>query len=414
MNKVLVAILASGLTAGLSTSAVALDFQFSGGYTIEGYYLSATDGAGFDLTTDGAGSDAFYAHTFQILTETRVNDPITVHGDFRLADDTVWGADDTPTLLNGSARIFDIHKIFMDYDSPLGRFRVGRTPAGLWYGDFLNTDTHGNRIMWWPNLLPEAWGLLLYTEKVEENDDNSETTDQDTDRYHLGISHQGDRGLGAVAYDHYRVAATDSGYGELQIFGDYTFGKFSLQVEAHHKFGDDQADTAVDYDAWAAVIEINYRVDNLEAGLTYFYASGDDEGSASDNEAFFGADGGLGEDFQPLYILTGYYGGILNEHVGATSVGDDGVHGYGFNADYQLAAKLTLHAALGYAEVDREPAGSEKDLGWEFNLGAAYNLLDNLVYEARFGYLAGGDYFRNGADDAEDVTLVSHHLAMVF
>ncbi len=414
MKKIIAALLAPGMIACMSSSATACDVTVSGGYTVGGYHLSATDGAGFDMTTDGAGSDAFYAHTFQILPVMKVNDPITMHGDIRLADDTVFGVDDTTTIDDGSTQRLNIHKIYMNYDSPLGMFRVGRTPAGQWYGNFLNTDNHGSRIMWWPAMLAKPWEILLYTEKVAEDDDNSATTDQDTDRYHFGISHEGEKGLGAMAYDHYRVAATDSGYDDVQIYGGYKINDLNLEIEAVHRFGDDQTDTTVDYDSWAAMVGVNAAFGNLETGLVYFYASGDDEGSANDNEAFFNSTGGLGEDFQPLYILTGYFGGLLNQHVGSTSIDDDGVHGYCLYADQHLTEKLALHAALGYAEVDEEPAGREDDLGWEFNLGAAYNLLDNFVYEARFGYMAGGDYFRIGTDDAEDVTLLSHHLTMEF
>lgn len=414
MKTIRAAIVVPGLLTFFGTSAAAFDLTLTGGYTVGGHYLSATDGSGFDMTTDGGGSDAFYAHTFQILPEIRVSDPITMRGDIRLADDTVFGADDTTTLAGGGTQHLNIHKVYMNYTSPLGVFRIGRTPAGEWYGNFLNTDNHGSRIMWWPSLLPEPWDLLAYTEKVAEDDDNSEKTDQDTDRYHLGLSHRGEKGLGAMAYDHYRVAATDSGYGDMQVFGDYRLNNVHLQIEALHRFGDDQTDTAIDYDAWAAMVDLNGNLAGTTAGLLYFYASGDDESTAADNEACFDSAGGLGEDFQPFYILTGYFGGLLNEHVGSTSIDDDGVHGYGLYADHQLTEKLTLHAALGHAEADEEPAGREDDLGWEWNLGATYLLLENLVYEARFGYLAGGDYFRIGTDDAENVTLLSHHLTMEF
>lgn len=414
MKKIIAATLVPGMFACMSASATALDLMVSGVYTVGGYQLSATNGSGFDMTTDGAGADAFYAHTFQVLPVMKVSEPITMHGDIRLADDTVFGTDDTNTLVDGETQRLNIHKIYMNYDSPLGIFRVGRTQAGLWYSNFLNTDRNSNRIMWWPTLLPKPWEMLLYTEKVAEDDDNSVTTDQDTDRYHFGISHEGEQGLGALAYDHHRVAATDSGYGEAQIYGGYKINNLNLQIEAVHRFGDDQADTTIDYDSWAAMVDVNGSFAGTTAGLLYFYASGDDEGSAGDNEAFFDSTGGLGEDFQPLYILTGYFGGLLNQHVGSTSIDDDGVHGYCLYADQQLTEKLVLHAALGYGEVDEEPAGRDDDLGWEFNLGAVYNLLDNLAYEARFGYLAGGDYFRIDSNDAEKVTLLSHHLTMEF
>jgi opacity protein-like surface antigen len=97
-----------------------------------------------------------------------------------------------------------------------------------------------------------------------------------------------------------------------------------------------------------------------------------------------------------------------------------GVHGVVLAADYAVSDRLKLHGAIGWAQADEAEitgyTNRDDDYGWEYNLGAAYKLLDNLTYEAHFGYLDTGDYFKSTAttDDTENVYLLTHSLTMTF
>ncbi len=89
---------------------------------------------------------------------------------------------------------------------------------------------------------------------------------------------------------------------------------------------------------------------------------------------------------------------------------------YVFTMDHQCTDLLTLHAGVGYAMADDEPAGRGDEYGWEADLGASYELMENLRYEAHFGYLNIGDFFDgDGAhEDVDDIYLLTHHLTMTF
>jgi opacity protein-like surface antigen len=95
-----------------------------------------------------------------------------------------------------------------------------------------------------------------------------------------------------------------------------------------------------------------------------------------------------------------------------------GVHAVIAAADYAVSNQLSLHGAIGWAQADEEQAvGQDDEYGWEYNVGAAYKLLDNLTYEAHFGYLDTGDFF-NGAGNTPDITenvyVLTHSLTMTF
>ena len=451
MKKALVTVAALGLVAGVASNAAAVDFSVKGKYMLEGYSISDTTAntAGVDLAGP-SDSDAYWVHTFQILPTMKVNDKVSMSGDIRIFKEAMWGTgqDDGTTYL-------DFDKIWMDYMSPVGKIRVGRVEIATFGGSFLNSSASGNRIMWWPSFVTKPWELLLFTQKSTEGDGPTveganAKSDADTDVYKAYIAHTSDAGKGAIEYIYTRNAnsATLDETGEpnsldnhsIGLWGKYKLSNFTIEAEAAHKWGDasntEDTMTVTDWDAWAAMLDVTANLNNLNVGLMYFYASGDSQSQDSDNEAAMSAfGGGTGDDFMPLYILTGDHTGILNDDRAGfgdgqyAGVAAAGVHAFILHADYKVSDKLTLKGSIAYAQADEETqvnnagayqgggyAGRDDEYGWEYNIGAAYKLLDNLTYEAHFGYLDTGDFFKSSAtnDDVNEITLMSHHLTMTF
>ena len=448
MKKVLVTVAALGLVAGVASTAAAADWSMTGKYILEGYSISDTNGAtaGVDLAgpTD---SDAYWMHTLQILPTMKVNDKISMSGDVRIFKEAMWGTgqDDGNTDL-------DFDKIWMDYMSPIGKIRVGRVEIATFGGSFLNSSASGNRVMWWPSFVAKPWELLLFTQKSTEGDAATADTaysDADTDVYKAYVAHTSDTGKAAVEYLYTRNASATTlneatepnslDSHSLGVWGKYkVMGNWTVEAEFAHKWSDEtnteDTKTFVDWDAWAAMLDVTGNFGALNAGLMYFYASGDSNSADSDNEAAMSAFGGTGDDFKPLYILTGDHTGLLNNdladftdaHYG--NIATSGVHALVLHADYKVSDQLTLSGAIAYAQADEETQGNgaggytlgyanqDDEYGWEYNIGAAYKLLDNLTYEAHFGYLDTGDYFKTTAatNDTNSITLVSHHLTMTF
>jgi opacity protein-like surface antigen len=204
---------------------------------------------------------------------------------------------------------------------------------------------------------------------------------------------------------------------------------FFLNGELTHFFGEKDWDAAAtldrDYDSWGGMLQVGAKLDALTPSLMYIYASGQDRNATAANggdiESFLTANG-TGDLFEPLYILTGRHTGMLNNDIFAvnTAMTTAGVHAVIAAADYAVSNQLKLHGAIGYAQADEAETATytnrDDEYGWEYNIGAAYKLLDNLTYEAHFGYLDTGDFFKSTAttDDTENVYVLTHSLTMTF
>ena len=460
MKKLISVAAALGLVAGVATTASAMDFSVSGMYQVEGYYLNNADGAGFHPSDDEAGSMSGWVHTFLMKPEMKVNDKITMKADIRFLKDTDFGsgAGSASGLGIGDDRDVDIHKIYMEYMSPIGKIRVGRTPAAAWTGSYLNSPTNADRIYLFPKM-DAPWSSYVFMQKAAENDWYDGDNDSDNDLYEAAITYSTKETTWSLGYDYFNyksnsdtgVATTsyDTQRHRAKGYVKQTFADLWVEAEISYDFGDwrdyddETVNSDLDVDTLAAMVAVGTSFDNLKVSALYFYASGDDDMTDDDVENAFGgaASDGAGDGFNPYYILTGDHTGMLNsdEYADNSAMAQMGVHCIGLSADLAVSDKLTLHGALAYAMAAEDEitasvanlaslgitsavavvgADLDDEYGWEINLGAKYKLLDNLTYEARAGYFAAGDFFKDIADangeDEEDLLLLSHHLTMTF
>jgi hypothetical protein len=223
MKKVLATVAALGLVLGVTANALALDqpgratqvertdqprvpeptapgvalWSVAGQWVLAGAYLQ--DGLGLPGGADAYdvsdGNDAFYIYSFKILPVLQVNDKISMKGEIRFDDRRVFGT----TTSDASERDADFKHVYMEWVSPWGKTRFGRTPAGAWAGNFMNSSGQGDRLMWWPNFMPENWGSLLFTQKIVEADAGgsdlsipsiNDQSDGDVDGYYVDLSYK--------------------------------------------------------------------------------------------------------------------------------------------------------------------------------------------------------------------------------
>ncbi len=439
MKKVLSTVAALGLVAGMATAAQALDFKVSGNYFLEGVYQSSGDGAGVALVEidgDEAANDAFWRHEFIIRPEMQVNDKIAVKSKIYLANSGVdtdsnngtWGTTDTDTA-NGGA--IDLHHLFLEYKSPVGLVRMGRTSSGLWQGDFLSSDKNNNRLMYFPNWLPKPLGAVVFLQKSSEKDSNiADAADQDSDVYEAAVWYKTKDMRVALGYDYFDNQGTSSLSSTKHLIKGYynqNFGGLYAESEFAYAWGENEYDNTVttadtDIENFAIMADLGMVMNKLDVGILAFYASGDSDGAADgDLDAALSPSAevnGLGEQFQPYTILTGATTGMLvgDYNPANGSMTAAGVISVGLHADFAVNDKLSLHSAVAYAEADDAPAGVDDEYGWEIDLGASYKLMDNLTYRADFGYLKTGDFFEAGTTtiDTSDVYVLNHRLSMTF
>jgi hypothetical protein len=444
MKKVLATVAALGLVVGVTTNALALDkpgrvseseattaprvaaptapgvalWSVAGQWALAGAYVSkGMGGPGGAAIQSGGGTesdsnDAWYLYSFKVLPVLQVNDKIAMKGEIRFVDRCISG---TSCGSSASNRDADFKHVYMEWTSPWGKTRFGRTPAGAWGSKFINNTGQGDRLMWWLNMLPENWGSLIFTQKRAEVDSTSgpNVSDQDRDAYYVDLSYKADFGktVGALWFDRRANASANLNdtitTSNLWVHGNYKWDAFALEYELNFAFGDglptsSAFDEAADQEGYGMYFDGSWKMQDWTFGGIFFLLSGDDNLEDNTNKALMSASG-TGIDFNPTQILTGDYMGILNPDKGSvhpaiiqngeTNAGAWLLGGY---AKFAMSPQLSFSADLSYAAAT-----------------------DNLAYSAHFAYLWTGDFFTEGGVDnsgidTENVYLVAHALSMKF
>ena len=422
MKKFLSVAVALGMVAGVAATASALELKTKGLYKVDGYWIDGASSSGVAISPDATDSD-WFQHTFKVNADLIVNDKITIKSDIRFIDsNTMW--QDKGGTNNGG--YFDVNKLWMVYKSPVGKFEIGRRPAGAWGLPFVSSGTNADRLFWH---LPTGDGPMkayVFTQKFNENDyaggvdsDSpfiSGFNGGDKDYYELGVGHKAKGmtiygGLGTLQQD-----SVDYSMYRLKFYGVIAAGPGNLVFETDYKTGDASAN--VDINSYAAMLGYMGSAGNISYMAGVATITGDNDSDASENSAY-DPKNGTGADFEPLYILTGNRTNVLNGDRGADPVGSavrqSGVVAAVATADYKASEDLTLHGGFGWGMADDAPAGWDDDYGIELDFGVAYKLYQNLTYDLHLGYWMVGDFGdMGGANEAEDVMLLSNHLTMKF
>lgn len=450
MKKFLSTALALGMVAGLAATASALELKVTGRYVVDGYYIDQGNGAAdkpnmgvWPIEDEWAEADSFYEHTFITNPDLIINDKIMMKSEIRFIDRaTVWGGHQE-TAFGGSTspghvedgQDFSVEKAWLVYDSPIGKWEVGRRPAGAWNGAFVNSSNHADRIMWWFPAMDNFKSYTFLEKQIEQDGYNWDQENNDKDYYEVAGGYEAEGvkawlGLGWMQdqrFDMPELGDSETDMYRFKGYGEFAINEtFSMATEWDYKWGEiTSPGSDIDTEGVAFILSGMGKFGALGASLHYAFISGDDPGD-SDRDAY-DATNGMGWDFEPLYIMTGNVTNIANGYRGpnlvGTSVRESGVHAVVALADYAASEDLTLHAGLGWAQADEAHIvlapginlEADDEYGWEVDLGLAYKLYANLTYELHFGWWAVGDFAEaNGLLETEDVLLLSHHLSMKF
>jgi len=456
MKKFLAAAVAFGMVAGVAATASALELKVKGKYVADGLYINSGNGAAggwgvapWDLEASVRAasnlgldalepkSDTWYQHTFRFDPTLIINDKVQIKSDIRLVDsNSVWG-NQKIAYLDGAGNVtrtkagdlnrfngdgLRVNKLWMTYDSPVGKFEIGRRPAGAWMNGFVNSGTAADRIMLWAPKMDNFKGYAFLQKSAERDAYSTFGSDDDNDYYEvagayvaegmnfwLGLGTQQDNGNANI--DMWRI----KGYGDFVINdGNKLYGEFDW------KTGDRGANSSVDIDSAAWIFGWMGNFGNVSPSVHVAYISGQDD---SGDATAYSVSKGMGADFEPLYILTGQATNVLNGDRGASMVGTavrtSGALAVVALADYKVSEDLTLHGGLGWGKADETDwigPGVDDDYGWELDLGLSYKVYQNLTYDIHFGYWGVGDFAQLGMSDlaTEDIVLLSHHLSMKF
>lgn len=427
MKKFLSAAVAFGMIAGVAATASALELKVKGSYEADGYWIDGASTNGIDPWENSNDAD-WYQHRFRMQPDLIVNDKVMVKSDIRLiSSNTVWGAQDDLNTDNGNN--MNIDKLWLVYDSPIGKWEVGRRPGGSWGLDFVSSSSNADRIMWWaPTSGPfQAYAFLQksveYDKEMGLDSDGplvSGFNGYDSDYYETAVGYKTDTvtawmGIGTAQEQAVNgIEGFDKDMWRVKGYGTFGLGAVTLASEFDYKFGS-LGDN--DYNSYAVLVAALGNVGNISWLAGAATISGDND-TDNDMEAY-DPDHGTGDDFEPLYILTGNRTNVLNGDAGNNFVGNlvrtSGVIALVATADYKVSEDLSLHGGFGGGWADAEPTGFDDAYGWEVDAGLSYQLYQNLTYDLHFGYWFVGDFAdAGGALNTDDVMLLSHHLTMKF
>jgi len=179
-----------------------------------------------------------------------------------------------------------------------------------------------------------------------------------------------------------------------------------------------------DVSAWLAHVDIGYKINKMKFTYTFWYASGDDDGSDSDFDAFMAVDIDRKDNiciFKAMSTEDDYFtekdylldkGFIMNK----------------LAFDYKFSKKLSFCTAAMYmltAEdiVYLDDGGKkrrEDEVGIEIDAFMKYKIYDNLEFAINAGYLFSSDAMdfwevdqRDGSSD-EDIFISTFHVRYKF
>jgi len=428
MKRFWLVLLSLGLVLAFSASAMAVDVKFNGEFYAAGVYLDKTKVRDAFLTANP--STAFYYQRLRLETDfvvspglklvTRFDAMERIWGGYRSPDKNVALSPSAGTQAENENIAFDW--AYIQYDSPIGTFKVGYMDDLVWGTVFNDSATPRGVIGW--NYVTGPWNFIVKVVKATDYSSSAinpgvNTTDLDNDKYAAAVKYTwkgGEAGLlGAMYRDATtRTAATPySGqYYALIPYAKAQIGPVKVQAEVDYAFG-----TWKDYETTAT----NVKLENLGvfvdavadfgmfyAGGTFAYVSGDDPSTSDKQEGSPIVTGG--KDWNPCLIM--FNNDVIAQWTGPLpGWSDSSVGGPMTNAWFgqgrvgvRPVPALDIMASLSYAQADKKPnpwgwsyTYPNNNYGWEVDVTGTYKLTNNLSYMLGGGYLFTGDYYKGYA-----------------
>ncbi|MDO9565524.1 MAG: porin [Candidatus Desulfaltia sp.] len=437
MKKFTIAALAVCLAFALAAPAMAVDADFTGAYRVRGSYVEH-----YDLL-DTSPSHDYMDMRLRLQTVFKASDILSVTMRLDALDNKRWGDADTA---NTGAGNIDLDRVFMTIKAPIGKFDIGRMAGGTFGTTFVDSDSDYDRIKY-TKVIDNLTLLAIYQKNAEKDyttpiasGDGTvdspyvyrDAADQDSETYYLAPIYKMENVTAGVLFGFTNNKVTADADAKSYLADPYfvaKFGPLAIQGELFYKWGTTEYDsTAADKDlkALAYNLEASYSFGPASVMLGYAFASGQDPND-TDTTGF----GGVGNDWEKLFILTtnevadlsglGGVGNVSNDGIkkikvaGYTDPGAKIIYG---GVSFSPLDNLKLGLAVGYATADQLPAGAtQDDAGTEYDLTLNWKIYDNLTYTAIAAFLDAGDLYKQAVGNDthfDDTYALFHQLQLTF
>ena len=433
MKRFWLVLLALGLIAAFSTSAMAVDVKVSGEFFAAGAYLDKTV-----LLKDTAGnmSTALYYQRLRLTTNFIVSPglTLTVRADIM---DRQWGArttsavypyDSAGTRAENENIAFD--HMYLTYVSPIGIFAAGIMNDYAWGTVFGDRSKPDPKITWTGIFGPVAVGLQL----AKESEGNYSAVNTAATYSDADIN-------GFIAFAKYSFKAGAAGYlfrwnrnASFKPAAALTVNTYSHVPYAQVKLGPVALEGEINYthggydyaggvtnpiDSWSAYLNALADFGIAYVGGTFAWLPGNDPNTNRITGILTG-----GIDWNPCLILwnfeRSYQFGALSTNIsdGNTKTGMDNAWFFQVKGGVKPIDKLDINVSVSYANAVVKPSNAwlYNDYGWELDATATYKITNNLSYMLGGGYLFTGKYFKgtNDALNVQDDYLILNKLTLTF
>ncbi len=395
-------------SVGLSlSSAQAASFAVSGSYTFDANMLS-----NFDLTSErlpGYGNTASYwGHRFILRPDVLVDDRFTIRSELnflhQLDDSAATGNNVSNAMgssLDGSlstdagTQMMQVRKVYLEWASDWGLFKIGRQPKDWGLGILYNTGSTPTKVN---DTIVDRVGfegmvgnlhLQFGFEKGHEGKLAFEGDDSES--YEIAVEYINEESGFDVGllYNRTVASASAAGFESENLLGIYSkkkWGSVHLGGEfVSHGYEDVEAQ-------YGALVKLQYKPESFSMGVDAGYAS-----AAGDSNFAFQS------NYKPLLIL-------FNEFVGPKAgrtvrtdaeVGSAVGNGAGSGAIFGVlstsytfsSGNYTLGGNIGYAQLVKERDNAGKGLGTEFDMHLTQKWYPNFQTSYAVGMLFPGEGF---------------------
>jgi len=202
----------------------------------------------------------------------------------------------------------------------------------------------------------------------------------------------------------------------LGVNAETTMGNLTLDGFAAYQFGKER-NTGIDRSAFAANVGARYKIAKDTLRAEFLYVSGDKDNSSKHSfytpvDKWQLAESGFYNN--EMVILGRDKFAMTNDNaiVYDANNRNQGVIFGSVGYDHPFSDKLAGSVNAGFAAVAKDngqASGSSDYLGTEVNAELGYKLMDNVTLTARGGYVFLGDYFSSSDDNPYDVKLIARY-----
>lgn len=451
-------IIALALMLSMAGSALAVDFTFNGDlnhrfrlYTNQANFFNSIDkgemlgGAKGNRISDDSTNDTMGEIKYRLWT-TITSDEGAIKGVYAIEVGGIQFGDNTRGGgFSGDGVNVETRWAYIDFALGQGRTRIGLLPVNINKFFWVETATGIDyKVAAGPGDLTVGW-YRGYEVVASDGDNDFEDLDAFYLRYDLKPGDGTKLGLFGV-YQHSDGVGTGDGYTfndipryyvkafsaggtpvDLNLYtfgidGSWAAGNFFANWDLMYQTGDFMDD--YDFGGYFGHLDVGMKIGKGKLTYTFWYASGDDDSTDTDLDAFVITDTDINSEYSVI-LFEGY---TDDDYFSASPyLQDKGLILNRIGYDYQATDKLKVGIAalylmtaedIEYADNNGIMRSNDK-IGMEFDAYASYKLFSNTEAAIQFGYLAADDAmdyyeFESDGSSDEDVYVINSRIRYKF